>query len=86
MATGAGWAIFKNSPKQRSRLQGAELDNAVSSILSGLPEVGDIQAVAARGQQTFKESLRMLEVLDRSVALALFVLLIPLSLHMFPFS
>lgn len=47
MATGAGWAIFKNSPKQRSRLQGAELDNAVSSILSGLPEVADIQAVAA---------------------------------------
>lgn len=86
VATSAGWAIFKNSPKQRSRLQGAELDNAVSSILSGLPEVADIRAVAAWGQQTFKESLRMLEVLDRSVALALFVLLIPLSLHTFPFS
>lgn len=54
MATGARWAIFKNSYKQRSGLQGAELDNAVSSILSGLPEVAHIRAVEPEGSRLSK--------------------------------
>lgn len=55
MTAGAGWAIFfiffsKNSPKQKSRLQAVELDDAVNSILSlalSPPEEADTRAVAA---------------------------------------
>lgn len=50
----------KNSPKQKSRLQAVELDDAVNSILSlalSPPEEADTRAVAAWGQQTSVESL-----------------------------
>lgn len=55
--TGIGGAIFKNSQKQRSRLEGVELDKPVSSIYSGPADVAAVQSVAAWGQQTFEGSL-----------------------------
>lgn len=50
---------FKISQKQRSRLEGVELDKPVSSIYSTPSEALDVQSVVALGQQTLtsKESL-----------------------------
>lgn len=56
-ATGTAGAIFKNSPRQTSRLESVDLGKPVSSIYSGPSEVADIQRVAAWGPQTSKESL-----------------------------
>lgn len=53
VSTGTAGAIFKNSPRQRSRLESVDLDKPVSSIYSGPTEVADIQTVAARGQLPF---------------------------------
>lgn len=49
---------LKISQKQRSRLEGVELDKPVSSIYSRPPEAPDVQCVAAFGQPTpkFKQS------------------------------
>lgn len=51
---------LKISQKQRSRLEGVELDKPVSSIYSRPPEAPDVQSVAALGQPTlkFKQSHR----------------------------
>lgn len=61
MAADMGRGNLKISQKQRSRLEGVELDKSVSNIYSRPPEAPDVQVAAALGQQALKftESLRI---------------------------
>lgn len=61
MAADMGRGNLKIFQKQRSRLEGVELDKSVSNIYSRPPEAPDVQVAAALGQQALKftESLRI---------------------------